>query len=341
MSDQFAEQYKILQRAKKLEQMGSYDKALELYLDIHENYSPNTSDAFERPAILLERAKRYDEALVICNNAIKLIEDDKISGTKDKFIRRIEAIEAKLKESPSVKVDTKSGYHFGVVGFRSKNKIKKITSIIFYILFGVCGILMKSVFVPLALVGLVYTVTYFADSIQAKTTKKNKSIIVLLLVISISITSFSFMQIPEAFTRTFDLESTEEDSSLKDGSEIFDSEDDLPFITESNIADAIKTVKINIEVKDALIQVSGSNIAFGLLLDPTTSEDTAIKISEDFVNALSHLVANDEGIKRPSGKSHGELYNFYNFIISAGSDENNIIIKGKKSISSKYITWIE
>ncbi len=96
---QLAEMFKLVEKAKTMERVGNENKALEIYLDLLENYTPNTSDAYERPAIILERRKRYDEALKICETAIELINDNKLGGTVAKFEKRIEKIQSKMDSS--------------------------------------------------------------------------------------------------------------------------------------------------------------------------------------------------------------------------------------------------
>lgn len=96
---QLAEMFKLVEKAKTMERVGNENKALEIYLDLLENYTPNTSDAYERPAIILERRKRYDEALKICETAIELINDNKLGGTVAKFEKRIEKIHSKMDSS--------------------------------------------------------------------------------------------------------------------------------------------------------------------------------------------------------------------------------------------------
>lgn len=94
-NEYFAEMHKLIEKAKSFERMGREEEALKLYLEIHEKFFPNTSDLFERPAILLEKRKRFDEAIRICEKAIKLIGEGKITGVKDNFERRILRIKSR------------------------------------------------------------------------------------------------------------------------------------------------------------------------------------------------------------------------------------------------------
>lgn len=94
-NEYFAEMHKLIEKAKSFERMGREEEALKIYLEIHEKFFPNTSDLFERPAILLEKRKRFDEAIQICEKAIKLIGEGKITGVKDNFERRIFRIKSR------------------------------------------------------------------------------------------------------------------------------------------------------------------------------------------------------------------------------------------------------
>jgi len=91
MSD-LTELYNLQQKAKRLEKLGSDKQALEVYLEIHKNHKPNTYDSFERPIIILTKYRRYEEAIDLCEKAISLVKEGKISGTVDMFQRRLDKI---------------------------------------------------------------------------------------------------------------------------------------------------------------------------------------------------------------------------------------------------------
>lgn len=94
-NEYFAEMHKMIEKAKTYERIGREEEALNIYLEIHVKFFPNTSDLFERPAILLEKRKRFDESIQICEKAIKLINEGKITGIKDNFERRIQRIKTR------------------------------------------------------------------------------------------------------------------------------------------------------------------------------------------------------------------------------------------------------
>lgn len=339
MSDErLIEQFKLLKRAKKLEQMGNTDRALDLYLELHERYEPNTSDAYERPAVLLERKKRYQEAFDMCKSAIEEIENDRMSGTVDKFQKRLDSINEKMAKKP-ITAKKSQTYKFGIIGFRSKNKGKMITSIIFYLIFFILGILLKSPYPTLLLIGGVYGITFFVNYIQVKE-KKNKLTILTALIISLVIVIVSSINLPAAVNRVLELESSE--GQLEGGSEIFkDSDEYMPKISSKHIEESIKIIKNEIEVEDANIIVSENTISFALLLLPSTDASKAKDLGEEFIEILAHRVSGDEDIAAPSFDSHGELYDYYSIIIAAGDSTDKAIAKGKKNSNTKYITWID
>lgn len=333
--NRIVEQFKLLKTAKKLEQMGSTQRALEIYLEIHEKYDPNTSDAYERPAILLERYKRYEEALQLCEEAIDEINNDRMSGTIDKFERRIESIHNKMKDVPINPTQAAEAYRFGIVGYRSKHFGKMLTMSGYILVSLILGWIIKSIYAPLALIAIPFAFAYLFDLQKAQSKQK---IILMILVISLFGTGiFATLQLPSAVSQRLELESKEE--SLDGGENIFTPDESLPVITDQHISDAITIITDEIEVKDAVIIVNEGQVTFGLLLMPQTNHERAVELSEEFIEALAHRVSQDVDIKAPSRNNHGELYDFYSVVISAGSDTEEIIARGTKSTSSKHISW--
>jgi len=95
------ELYKLHERAKRMERLGNDTEALNIYLEIHAGYFANTSDLFERPAVILEKKHRFQEAIEMCEKAISLIKEDKITGTEEQFEKRITKIKERMaKEAP-------------------------------------------------------------------------------------------------------------------------------------------------------------------------------------------------------------------------------------------------
>lgn len=74
--------------ARELERKARYEDALNIYDLILKVFEPRGTLYYERPAILLERMGRYDEAIVICNRAIRVIEAKLFHGDAEPFRRR-------------------------------------------------------------------------------------------------------------------------------------------------------------------------------------------------------------------------------------------------------------
>lgn len=90
----FYEYYSLFTTARNLEKQKLYEEAVNIYLDILKNYNPvGLGPAYyERPCILLEKLKRYDEAIEICNLAISRIDKYNFHFPKDDFEKRLDRL---------------------------------------------------------------------------------------------------------------------------------------------------------------------------------------------------------------------------------------------------------
>lgn len=83
--------YSLYEQAQLLEKNSEVEKALEIYLSILENYEPIGISYYERPAIILEKLKRYKEALGVCDLALKnpnRFNKPTLTAIKDKLGKR-------------------------------------------------------------------------------------------------------------------------------------------------------------------------------------------------------------------------------------------------------------
>ncbi len=81
--------FKLYEEARRLEKNGNADKALEIYTNILEEFEPTGTAYYERPCIILEKQKRYDEAIQICLRAIEAINNKRFNATADEFEHRL------------------------------------------------------------------------------------------------------------------------------------------------------------------------------------------------------------------------------------------------------------
>lgn len=91
--------YPIYEEARILEKNGQIEKALPLYIEILNNYTPCGTSYYERPAIILERLNRFEEAIAICDKAINAINNNFFNGDKSAFEKRKERLYKKLNKS--------------------------------------------------------------------------------------------------------------------------------------------------------------------------------------------------------------------------------------------------
>lgn len=103
----FDNYFSLFEHARELEKSGHLEEALDIYLNILSEYSPEGSLYYERPAIILEKLKRYDESLKICDLAIKNQHDLNLHFSKEDFQYRKERLIKKIKKPALDKTKSK------------------------------------------------------------------------------------------------------------------------------------------------------------------------------------------------------------------------------------------
>lgn len=91
-NNDFKKYNSLYEKARNFEKTNDIDGALRIYFDILNKYIPEGSSYYERPCIILEKLKRYDEAIEICNLAITRIEHYKFNFPADDFKNRLERL---------------------------------------------------------------------------------------------------------------------------------------------------------------------------------------------------------------------------------------------------------
>ena len=91
----------ICEVARNLERQARPKEALNIYRAILLAFVPRGTLYYERPAILLEHMGRYDEAIVICDRAIKVIEARLFHADAEPFKNRKARLLAKKERRES------------------------------------------------------------------------------------------------------------------------------------------------------------------------------------------------------------------------------------------------
>lgn len=97
----FDKYFKMYENARKLERSGNVYDALDIYFEILKKYNPIGTVYYERPAIILEKLKRFNEAKQICDRAIKAIENGNFRADSEEFEKRKERLLRKQNKSSS------------------------------------------------------------------------------------------------------------------------------------------------------------------------------------------------------------------------------------------------
>lgn len=307
-----AEMHKLVERAKTLERLGKDTEALEIYLEVHEKFFPNTSDLYERPAVLLEKKKRFDEAIAMCEKAIKYIEEGKITGVRENFVKRIDRIKLRSdygqKEAPTPKKAEAKPMDWS---FMSKKSFQWTAVGSFFLIFGTAVLLI-----------------FLATKVNTD------------FEIDLSKLDLSQLQ------RSGYIETVEENEAyqkaFKEAQEKAKKPSDAPIITEEMRQHAMTVVSHVPEVKQANLITKDGLVAFALSVDPIMSKSDAQKAADTFVKALAASASNKyRYLEGPSGQNLGELYKYYSVMVAIGTNSKDaeLFLLGSKKKADDRIQF--
>lgn len=347
-NEYFTEMHKLIERAKVLERAGREDDALKTYLEIHEKFFPNTSDLFERPAILLEKRKRFDEAIAMCEKAIKLINDGKVTGVKENFSRRIDRIKARsehggpaprssdaLSKSESKVAQEKPKQEEIHTPKVKKEKVQRE----FVFIKGFVASLSQFVKQIAKLPGLIlYLIKSFIIGLKKLDWR---SILTLVIFIAMGFGIFYGLKYYDRSKYEVYLDMSEFESTGSAVGNPFEVPlEDLPPITNSMIETANKSISQMPGIKTSGIIVQKNVTGFVIMLNPGATQKEAKEAAEVYVRALSlAAAAENKELSGPNPLSYGSLYDYYGLLVVAGESPDNLILKGVKAPKSIGITW--
>ncbi len=107
--DRYDQFYMMQTQAKGLETKGAKQAALDLYVEIIENYFPDTDYSFQRAVVLLTEYGEVERAKAYCKLAIERIENAEMKGKRAFFERQLTHLKADraIKKSNERKLVTK------------------------------------------------------------------------------------------------------------------------------------------------------------------------------------------------------------------------------------------
>ncbi len=382
-NDYFAEMHKLSEKAKVLERMGREEEALKIYLEIHANFFPNTSDLYERPAIILEKRKRFDEAIHICEKAIKFINEGKMTGIKESFSRRIERITSRsdyqgtytankgknkfsiVPKKPSASEDDEAPKEEK----RKKVKVPKLERAqrepkapkpakiprepraprekFIFPKINMPKVRMPKFSLPkwqlpkIDKEALAISFNELKASLKKIRKPTKTEMIALLVIVSfISAGVYLLNNKPKSqFEIMLDMSKFEHTSQV-DGDPFENNIKELPPITASMIARAVKEAESMMGVRQAGVITQKDTVGFVLMLEPGTSKGQAKDAAEVFVKALGSAAASENPeLSGPGIVGYGELFDYYYLIVAAGENFDNLLLKGTKNPRIIGIYW--
>ncbi|MBG9788748.1 hypothetical protein [Brevibacillus laterosporus] len=106
-------------------------------------------------------------------------------------------------------------------------------------------------------------------------------------------------------------------------------------IEDSTIKRVIDDVKQRDFVKDAAITVDKNKASLAVIVDYTVNKETAKRIGDNFVRTLGSAA----GGKFPEKDYYGEVYDYYDLIITVATPDETIISTGAKVTNAPSIKW--
>lgn len=345
MMDKFNEFSMLQNQAKKFEQGGLDDKALEIYLRIVDEYMPNNDYSFDRAAILLEKKYKYSEAIGICKKAIEKIESGDLQGDPEKFQKKIERIQLKAKndtsfQEPAEKKEPEA-FHFGLPGFRSTNKLTMVLGLAYYSL-AVFSSYPDQLYIFLFMFALAFVGSYGAELMMKLANKKTCKKAFSVVLISLVIAGYSIAQVPQVKVY-WDPSGTQlsegDGSGTGDGTAPAPDTDRLPPEIPVKYLEAMaNTAAKHPGFDNAYALVDMGTVVIDLVVMPGTSQDSIQSIAEDMVRTLGGLMTS-ENLKGPDDGSFGEVYDFYGVTIEVTDTLQQPVNEGTLLKDTNEIRW--
>lgn len=349
MMDKFNEFYMMQNQAKKLEQSGLEDKALELYLKIIAEYLPNNDFSFDRAATILEKKFKYPEAIGICEKAMEKIKAADIQGDPAKFQLKIDRMRQKAQSDSQFQSAADKGppeeFHFGLPGFRTANKLIMVAGSAYYALIAYSSY-PDQLYTFLFLLALAFVGSYGLETMMKLANNKTCTKALSVTLITLIIAGFSAAQIPQVkvyWAADGTQQSEEEGEKTGDGqgtgaTEPLDTDREPPTIPEKYLEATAKAADKHPATEQALITAQPGEIQIDLIVKPGTSHKSIEEIADDMLRTLGGLMTSEK-LKGPTDESLGELYYFYGVTLTVTDSLEQLVDEGTLARQTDTIKW--
>lgn len=351
MMDKFNEFYMMQNQAKKFEQGGLDDKALELYLKIVEEYMPNNDFSFDRAATLLEKKFKYAEAIALSEKAIAKIKAGDLQGDVDKFQKKIDRMRQRAHsdadfQAAAVKKEPEE-FNFGLPGFRSSKKLLMLLGSAYYAL-AAFSAYPDQLNTFLFLFAMAFVGSYGMETMMKLANSKACTKALAVTLVALIIAGYSAAQIPQVkvywategsdlYTGEGEKEGAEapEDSGATDTP---DTDRTPPEIPDKYLEATAKAAEKHPATEHALVTAENGQVIIDLILNPGTSVDNRVKITEEMLRTLGGLMTS-ENLKGPDDQYFGELYDFYSATVSVTDTLEQPVAEASLPKKANTIKW--
>ncbi len=323
--DRFDQFYMMQTQAKGLETKGAKHAALDLYVEIIEDYFPDTDYSFQRAVVLLIEYGKVERAKEYCKLAIERIENAEMKGNCAFFERQLlqlDANKAKNKSNERKFLNKKALLTIAVIASSAllslPNKIYKFIFLIF-----------------LAIIG--WLIIEIIKRYRRKISIRPQS--VALCVTALIAVGAASQIPPPQWTSFFSLAplsqiAGDQSSSKNDSASGEAAKRESVAISADDLSDIKKITLDTLLVKDYDISVDGNTLLLQIKAKQTASK-TALK--NYAVRILSEL--NDYKNQKSHEDRLGDLYKDYTASIICTDMTGKVILRGQSNPYTLKIDW--
>lgn len=332
MSDRFDQYYMMQTQAKKSEQLGNENKAIDLYLEIVKTYSPYDDYCFDRLSVLLEKNGRISEAIHICDSAFEKIQNSVIKGDKHKYEERLKRLHDKEKTLTSHTKHPqrdKEDIDLHMPFFRHITGRGTLYSLALY------GLVLAISFPNhwlrfIAMLLFLGFIDYLVISLINLSKGRKTLINMTLSLLFLAATVFTSLQLPEVksyIQLTEDQKNAESQTMVKESAGDIKEDTDQPLIDEPLLEKARRTIELEPVFDSCLLQLNGNKVEITLIVIAGTEKPEAERIFKKLARNIGAL-ATENGATPPSGEFYGGVYNTYSLAFQAIDTFDTLILKG-------------
>ncbi len=331
MSDRFDQYYLLQNQAKKMEQSGNIQKAIELFSEVITSFQPYDDYAFDRLSVLLEKSQKFSDSIEVCNKAIDKIKSGDIKGDAHKFEERLKRLQEK-KPTPDATekvIREKEIVHLHLPFLSQIKGIKGIVGLALYA--GAFALSVPDHWLRfLAIVLFMGFIDYFISTLSNFVQNKRTLITMTICLVFLTGALYASYHLPEV-KELIALKENEKETStetiVKESAGTVVEDPDAAIIDDVLLEKARKTIELEPAYENCQLSANENTVTIELIVKAGTSADEAERIFKKLAKNIGSLAA-EKGPTPPSDGNYGGVYDTYTMQFSAIDTFDTLLLEG-------------